>query len=165
MTDTAVAAAVPADDQTDNSSRLAKIGLAALAAFTLLFALALVLTYSMLHSQITDKGSRVKALQADLAASNQKLVRLRGDVDKNAAALKAAGAQQVSALQDKLTTANARITQIANCLPELQNELNGQTVQTAETNGWLTNAYLTNGVQVSRVCAKTLYGTSTVSGD
>src|SRR5882672_3771103 len=133
MTDTAVAAAVPADDQTDNSSRLAKIGLAALAAFTLLFALA--------------------------------LVRLRGDVDKNGAALKAAGAQQVSALQDKLTTANARITQIANCLPELQNELNGQTVQTAETNGWLTNAYLTNGVQVSRVCAKTLYGTSTVSGD
>lgn len=44
------------------------------------------------------------------------------------------------------------------CIPQLQQEMNGMAVQTSNTNGYLTNAYLSNPTIISQNCTKTLAG-------
>ena len=44
------------------------------------------------------------------------------------------------------------------CIPQLQQEIAGLKLQTSNTNGWLTNAFLNRPVSVSQACARALAG-------
>jgi hypothetical protein len=71
-------------------------------------------------------------------------------------ALAASGQSQVAELAERMNKQDRKLARMFNCLPELQDEVDGLTVETEwETiygTGFLTSAYLSNPQHVSRVC-------------
>jgi hypothetical protein len=83
------------------------------------------------------------------------------------AAAVASFGQEVRQLKTELAAAQAaagktqaQLTKVTTCLPELQSQINGQTVETGyrEIGGerYLTDAYLKSGPQLSTYCKSTL---------
>jgi uncharacterized protein HemX len=91
------------------------------------------------RSRITDNESRISA---------------------NAAALEESGKAQVADLKSTLTALTRRVNRINDCLPELKNVVDSLSIQTSDTNGYLTGAYITNNLQISRVCQQVLSPTT-----
>ncbi|HME02218.1 MAG TPA: hypothetical protein VKG38_04210 [Solirubrobacteraceae bacterium] len=69
-----------------------------------------------------------------------------------AAALKS----EVATLHTLVATADATLVKVTTCVPELTGQINGMSVETAQTGGYLTSAFLHQGKQISTYCTSTL---------
>lgn len=115
-------------------------------------------------------SSRIDRLDSKLGQTQTDLDEAQARVDKNTAALRESGTEQLEAFKTEMTkkvdAANKRVVRLSDCLPELQTELNALSIETSDTNGYLTGAYLSNTQQVSRVCTPVLFGsTGRAAGD
>ena len=107
-------------------------------------------------------STRIDHLESKVARNQRDLRTAQDHVDKNTEALRAAGTQQLETFKAEITkkvdAAGKQVTRLNDCLPELQAELNGLSISTSDTSGYLTGAYLSNSQQVSRVCSSLLSG-------
>ena len=94
-------------------------------------------------------------VQAQLTAANG---RLSSDQVAISSLKSSSQAGEVSALQTQLRSVQTQVQKFQVCVPELQQEINGLNINTANQNGWLTSAYLNNPTIVSSTCNKTLNG-------
>jgi septal ring factor EnvC (AmiA/AmiB activator) len=145
-------------------NRTAAIAVAVGALTVLLVGLALVFVYTTLSSRLSETADELDAAKLSLAQTR--------------AELEETGSTDIASLQERLNTATSEIKTVAtdvdslrtrvsksektltlhqNCFPEVQAQVNGVSVNTSDQNGWLTGAYITNNVQVSRVCQRLLY--------
>src|SRR5271165_3114922 len=69
-----------------------------------------------------------------------------------AAALKS----EAATLHTLVATADATLVKVTTCVPELTGQINGMSVETAQTGGYLTSAFLHQGKQISTYCTSTL---------
>jgi hypothetical protein len=112
---------------------------------------ALVVVYTTLSGRIDSQAAKLGKVQGGLRDTQ---AQLNTAAQPDLAALKARAALDETAL----TKATARIKAYNECFPELMSYINGQTIQQSATGGYLTNAYLTNGQQISKTCQAVLYG-------
>ena len=87
-----------------------------------------------------------------MAKAQSRLVALRR------ASAQAPSAGNVNRLQDSVDQLAIRMHMFQVCIPQVQQELAGLTLQTSNTNGWLTNASLTRPASVSQACNRALAG-------
>lgn len=94
----------------------------------------------------------VRTLRADLASENREIATLKTSTAD------AATAGNVSTLQNSVSSVQNTMRMYKVCIPELQQQINGMTVQTSNNGGYLTDAYLQNPTIVSSDCTKFLNG-------
>jgi uncharacterized coiled-coil protein SlyX len=132
-----------------------------------LLGIAVIWTFVGLNHRIDTQGDRLAQANSTLAKTNSTLAAAQDELANQSKKLADTGANAladykrteagtVSDLDTRLANVEKKNTLLSNCLPELQNELSGVSVNTSNTNGWLTGAWITNGVQLSRVCAPVL---------
>jgi len=93
-------------------------------------------------------NSQIRHLQNQLSAANQQIVAEEATI-KTIKASSQAGV--VSSLQGQMQ-------KLLVCIPELQQEINGLNINTSNTGGYLTSAFLQNPTITSSNCSKTLTG-------
>jgi hypothetical protein len=97
---------------------------------------------SLQHRLAVDHGALLRA-QSKLAA-----------LQKTAAGVPTAG--RVNSLGHRVDELNFTFDMLAVCLPQLQQEVAGMTIQTQDTSGWLTGAALVKPTVMSGACASAL---------
>jgi hypothetical protein len=105
--------------------------------------------------------AEVRALRSELTNQKVQIAALKNDSQ--------AGAVQTlqSSLRGLTLTMDGVQSNLKNwnvCLPEIQQELSGMTVQTQNNGVALTDAYLQNPTIISSDCTKTLNGNGTSNG-
>ena len=109
--------------------------------------------------QTTTLRHDVSALQIQLKTAHAQIVTLKSSSAQAASQGNVAQLQaSVTQLQGKVGGLQNQTSKLITCVPQLQQELNGLNVTTANTNGWLTSAYLSNQTIISQDCTKTLNG-------
>ena len=63
---------------------------------------------------------------------------------------------EVAMLHALVAKSDATMAKVTTCLPEVTSQLDGMTVETSSSAGWLTSAYLHEGKQLSTYCTSTL---------
>jgi hypothetical protein len=109
---------------------------------------------------------QIDALKAVEASQHQQIAALQAETQNlKVATAGAATAGNMAALQTSVgglshTMAGVQgdLSTLHICLPELNQEVNGLNINTANTGGYLTSAYLTNPTIVSSNCTKFLTG-------
>jgi hypothetical protein len=111
--------------------------------------------------QTTTLQQQVKTLQAHAKTASVQSADARAQIATLQSSL------SHSATQDNVTTLQTSVGRLQNqivtmliCIPQLQQEMGGLSVQTANNSGWLTEAYLQNPTIISQNCSKMLSGSS-----
>ena len=151
------------------------------------FALASAPSTKSLHAQVTSLRAQAGLLQARLGSLQAQLRTLRDEANSSLAQQRALR-REVSSLQSALASeqhtsrtaiaslekasagaassgslnrVRGSVHQLRVCLPELQQEISGLTIQTTtRTNGSLKSAALANPTIISQDCVSTLNGSS-----
>jgi uncharacterized protein HemX len=102
------------------------------------------------------QNNKINNLRSDLGTVNSDLSNANHRIADTKRALAASGDSQVAELTDRMTRQDRKLGRMYNCLPELQDEVDGLSVetewQTIYGTAFLTGAYLSNRQHVSRVC-------------
>ncbi len=104
-----------------------------------------VLDRVQLHSQVGNLSAQVRRQHAEIDALHSSLASLQ------TVAAHSATSQNLSKLQSGLA-------QLQLCVPQIEQQLNGLTVQLNTQGGFVTDAYLSNPTIISANCTKTLNG-------
>jgi hypothetical protein len=64
----------------------------------------------------------------------------------------------VSNLQDSMGSVQNTLHGYRTCIPQIQQEIGGLSIQQQTTGGYVTNAYIQNPTIISQDCQRTLYG-------
>ena len=111
--------------------------------------LGVTVAFVLQNNKIDNLRSDLGTVHSDLSTANHRIAETRR-------ALAASGHSQVAELTDRMTKQDRKLARMYNCLPELQDEVDGLSVetewQTIYGTSFLTGAYLSNGQHVSRVC-------------
>lgn len=105
--------------------------------------------------QFARLRAEVAAQTAHMASQSREISSLQSDSQAGA----------VADLRAKLTSSQSVVSQLQNtvaafkiCVPELEQQINDTSVQTSDTNGFLTGAYLQDPAIISTNCTKMLNG-------
>jgi hypothetical protein len=129
-------------------------GIALLVALVAVAAAALSLAVNRPKSyahQLAALHSEDVSLSRELSAANGQIAALKASSQAGA----------VSALRGDMSGLQAQMSKLTLCIPEMQQEINGMTVQTSNTGGYLTTAYISDPTIVSSDCQSTLFPPST----
>jgi hypothetical protein len=131
-----------------------------------LFALTNQPSIAPLQQQIDGLKAVNASQHQEIAAQHQQIAALKTDTATlKAATASAATAGNLTALQTSVSGLATTMKGVQGdlgtlhiCLPELNQEVNGLNVNTFNTGGYLTDAYLTNPTIISTNCTKFLTG-------
>jgi peptidoglycan hydrolase CwlO-like protein len=96
----------------------------------------------------TSYTPQIRELQTEFASANSEIDSLKAD----------SPAGKVVALQSRVDSLNNTIASFKICIPELEQQLNGESINTDSTSGYLTDAYINNPTIISANCTKLLNG-------
>jgi hypothetical protein len=106
--------------------------------------------------------AEISHLQGELSGLNQRLASDEATISSIKASSQASAVStlqgQVSTLQGQLRSTQNQLQKFQVCVPELQQEINGMNVNTSNTGGFLTSAFIDNPTIISTTCSKTLNG-------
>ncbi len=91
---------------------------------------------------------QIHRFEIGLASASAEIKRLR------------AGSQtgEVTALRSRINSLDSAITSFKICVPQLEQQINGESIGTDTQNGYLTDAYINNPAIISANCQKLLNG-------
>jgi len=91
---------------------------------------------------------QIRELQTELASANSEIDSLKAD----------SPAGKVVALQSRFDSLNRAIASFKICVPQLEQQINDESINTDSTGGYLTSAYINNPTIISANCQKLLNG-------
>ncbi|MDQ5821163.1 MAG: hypothetical protein M3540_06975 [Actinomycetota bacterium] len=144
---------------------IARVALAVAATALLLTAALGIVGYVVLAGRLDELDRQVTQVDDEGTNNSRRIGQAEAQISANAEALEESGKAQVAGLKTQITGLTRRMNTIRDCLPELNNQLNSLSVETTDVNGYLTGAYVTNNLQVSRVCQQVLSPAGRLPGD
>ena len=120
-----------------------------------------------LRTQVTALQADVGSLHAQLAAQRRALSQESRSLAASQTSTKATIASlrmqsDTAASAGDLNRLTMSVHRLLVCVPQLQQELSGLSVQATNQSGWLTGASISNPTITSRDCSQTLYGAPAV---
>ena len=106
----------------------------------------------------TTVNRQVKVLHLQLANDERQLA--NDGLKLSTLQTSSANADNVAKLQGSVAALQTKLAAYNVCIPQLQQEIGALNVNTQNTNGYLTDAYLQNQTIISSNCQKILYGQS-----
>lgn len=104
----------------------------------------------------TTVNRQVKVLHLQLANDERQLA--NDGLKLSTLQTSSANAGNVAKLQRSVASLKTKLGAYNICIPQLQQEIGALNVNTQNTNGYLTDAYLQNQTIISSNCQKLLYG-------
>lgn len=159
------AEAVP--DAATRSRRPYVIAAAAGALLLLILGASLVLVWTTLGSRLDEADSRLAAAESQLARTQGtdltgikddiRAIQVRiGDHSGEITQLRNDMTSKFTALGKNLANVKSTADAMKLCLPEVQAQVNGLSLELFDTNGWVTSGYVSNPTRTNAACHKHL---------
>jgi septal ring factor EnvC (AmiA/AmiB activator) len=118
-----------------------------------------------LQSQMSSLRQQLATTNRKLATTNRRLTTTDRSLAGTRARVSSYGGQlsalkvssDTTTLQGEVSRLVGWVSELSVCLPQLQQELSGLSIDTQERNGWLTSASLKSGPTLSSACTAASY--------